>query len=435
MGCGSEPRQPAAREAGVHDVVLIVLDALRADALPFYGYEKQTAPFLDELASRSLVFEEARSTSSWTAPATASIFTSAHPDEHGVVTGIWAYRELQDSGSEIKINRMRRRLETLPEFMREQGYATFGVSSNPNITGKMGFRRGFDHFEMAIYTGSSVGRAPYLVDRVLTWRREIRAAPKSFVYVHFMDPHEPYFRNEKWMAPDEPPTEDPFEDRAAYDSEIRFVDQEIARLLRELDLPDPIIIVTADHGQEFEDHGGLGHGFSLYSELTRVPLLIHLPGEDAPRGRVEGRASLLDIFPTLRELVGAPPAESARGVSLVRNGEAQAPPDRPLFASRLLRVPGREVWSKHAIVNGGMELILTEPRGEPELYDVESDPGQRRDLAEARPADVERLRGQLEAHRAAMSHLAPSESQTYRPSDEDLEALRRLGYVEPAGTE
>ena len=130
------------------NIVLVVIDTLRADRLPFYGCEKDTAPFLNELVADSVLFESAWSTSSWTAPATASIFTGTYPNQHGVVTNLRIAGLLEDRGEPIELNRIPESFETIPLFLRSQGYRTFGVSSNPNIDSRRGFDRGFDRFAM-----------------------------------------------------------------------------------------------------------------------------------------------------------------------------------------------------------------------------------------------------------------------------------------------
>jgi arylsulfatase A-like enzyme len=429
--CGPGEAPAPRASGGDPDIVLVVVDTLRPDQLPCYGAPTRAAPFLAELAERSLVFEEVWSTSTWTAPATASLFTSTDPERHGVVTGMWAYHELLRRGAELRINRIRRSLETLPQFLATRGYTTFGVSANPNVSAKMGFRRGFEHFQLFVYNGIDNGRAEMVVDQALAWAPELRAARPFFLYLHFMDPHEPYVRNERWIDPDAPPARHPVGDRAAYASEIRYLDEQLRRLADALDLlRDAVVIVVADHGQEFEEHGGLGHGFQLHAELSRVPLIVHLPGEGAPRGRVAGRASVLDVLPTLRALLGAPPSPQDAGLALLRDGQPVAIPARDLFLARVVRGPGGdEVARKRAVGRGEWKLILSEPQGRAALYDLAADPGEQRDLAWARPQLVHELRGAIERHSAAQRGEAP-EAVPFQPSASELEALRRLGYAD-----
>jgi arylsulfatase A-like enzyme len=425
LGCQPEPAAPAEGR----NVVLIVIDTLRPDRLPIYGCERQTAPFLDGLASRSLVFLHARSASSWTAPAMASIFTSTYPNQHGVVAGMIVLATRAMQGQKLRINRLPETLETIPIFMERAGYATFGVSANPNVGRGMGFTRGFERFSSIPYTGSA-GTAGEVVDALLEWKQEILRAERFFLYLHLMDPHEPYRRHEEWIAPGALVPHKPMEDLAAYDSEIRYLDNQLRRLFEELDLGrETLVLVTSDHGQEFREHGGLGHGFKLYPELTRVPLILHLPGENAPTGRIGGNVSTLDILPTLRRLLGAPPSSQDVGVALLDPGKPISTPERELFAMRTSHYHKR-ILRKRSVLRGSLELIVSEPRGRAELYDLASDPGAHTNLAEAHPAKVRALRAALDAQESAAQSAAHATVGSYEPTQRELEALRTLGYVE-----
>jgi arylsulfatase A-like enzyme len=425
LGCQPEPTAPAEGR----NVVLIVVDTLRPDRLPIYGCERQTAPFLDELASRSLVFLDARSVSSWTAPATASIFTSTYPNQHGIVTGMITFATRAMLGEKLRINRLPEALETIPIFMERAGYATFGVSANPNVGRGMGFTRGFERFSSIPYTGSA-GTAGEVVDALLEWKQDILRAEPFFLYLHLMDPHEPYRRHEAWIAPGTLVPHEPMEDLAAYDSEIRYLDEQLRRLFEELGLGrETLVLVTSDHGQEFREHGGVGHGFKLYPELTRVPLILHLPGDNAPTGRIGGNVSILDILPTLRRLLGAPPSTQDVGVALLDPGKPVSPPERELFAMRTLQRPNA-IRRKRSVLRGNLELIFSEPRGRVELYDLASDPGAHTNLAEAHPAKVRTLRATLDAQESAAKATGHASVGSYEPTQRELDALRTLGYVE-----
>lgn len=405
------------------NVVLIVIDTLRVDGLPLYGGDEAHAPFLASLAPEALVFEQAWSASSWTAPATASIFTSTYPNEHGVVMGLRVYRHHKGDAPAIQLNRIPQQMETIPAFMRSQGYRTFGVSGNPNIGDPMGFTRGFDRFEMVDYRDDRDGRR--LVSQLLEWRAEIEASEPFFLYLHFMDPHAPYHRHAEWVpesAP--PPPAKRLADRVAYDSEVRLVDEEIRRLYRDLRLDDALLIVTSDHGQEFGEHGDFGHGFQLYSELTQIPLLVRHP--EGPSGRVAAGVSNLDVLPTLRALLGAPPGSQDRGLPLLG-------PDAPGDAARSffsMRSRARSQREKRAVVRGNRKLIVSEPEGQAELYDLGSDPREQNNLAAHHPAEVEELRALLEEQARWGSPSRYESADPVRASSELIERLERLGYIE-----
>ena len=169
------------------NIVLVVIDTLRADHLPFYGYPKETTPFLSELAAQGVVFENAYAASSWTSPATASIFTSLYPFQHGVTMGLLAQMQLIKKDPRIKVNRIPKELTTLPEALRINGYRTFGVSDNFNISENQGFGQGFDRFLSFSHRGGQ-----FINEQILQLKKEILAGGKYFLYVHYNDPHRPY---------------------------------------------------------------------------------------------------------------------------------------------------------------------------------------------------------------------------------------------------
>lgn len=190
-GCSGKPSaQPAPRP----DVLMIVVDTLRADRLAFYGCALENAPFLSELAARGLVYEQAQAPGPWTVPSTASLMTSTYPFQHGVVDGFdWKASDEQNAGETV--NRIPGGVETLPEMMRRFGYRTYGVSANVLVGLEMGFDRGFDRFaalddEIAETVNSTL----------FEWKDELLASEQpSFVYLHYFDPHDPYYAREPWF--------------------------------------------------------------------------------------------------------------------------------------------------------------------------------------------------------------------------------------------
>jgi len=416
MGCTPTPTWDG-------NIVLIVIDTLRADALPFHGAPGENAPFLDSLADDALVFENAWTTSSWTAPAAASIFTSVYPNEHGVQTGLRAFRNQRGKSPDIEINRIPESFDTIPTFLRGHGYRTFGASANLNVDEAMGFARGFDRFVMTDYSRQTDGRE--LVSALLAWQDEIIEATPFFLYIHLMDPHVPHHRRKDLLPANAaaPPIRG-IEDRGAYDSEVRFVDDLIRRIFESLPLDRALVIVTSDHGQEFGDHGGFGHGFQLYSELTHVPLLLRHPGGEA--GRVAPDVSTIDILPTLRSLVDAPRSPQDRGTSLLP-GDATAE-GRAVFSMRTRVRDARQ--KKRAVVRDGLKLIVTEPERSRELYDLRTDPGETQNLAATHPVDVRRLEALLEAQNAWGDPSVHQHAETLEASPELVEQLEGLGYVD-----
>ena len=403
-------------------VVFIVIDTLRADRLGLYGGPSETAPFLSELAKHSLVFDAAWAPSSWTGPSMASIFTSMYPNQHGVVLGLRGVRKAGEL-KKIDVRRLPDALETIPIFMKSQGYTTFGVSSNINVGPIIGFDRGFDHFELVLYRQST--GAPSLVERLRSWKSDIEAQPRSFIYLHFMDPHPPYLSHDASQPVDPGRGRD---NLPVYDGEIRYADDAIRFLFDEFDwMQGATVIITSDHGQEFRDHGGTGHGFQLYSELTRVPLLIHQPGQEVPR-RVAQNVTTLDILPTLRQLVGAPPSEQDTGRSLL-DAQPGGPDQREIFSMRTDAQP-EQTERKRALILGEYKLILSEPQDRVELYHLQTDPRELVDLAATQPERVREMRTRLDAQAAASNPPSQAAPRRYEPSREEADQLEALGYVE-----
>ena len=418
------------------NVVVILLDTLRPDYLGFHGHEQENAPFLAELAEHAVVFERAFSTSSWTAPSTSSLFTSLHPHQHGVVEGFVMHqkRTQQKPGSRtLALNRLPADVETLPEVFRSLGYATFGLAANINIGDEIGFDRGFDRFER-----DSEAHAEFFVDRVLQWRDEIRGPRPFFLYLHLNDVHEPYRKRAPYYEAQADPAADR---RARYLSELAYADAHLRKIYEALDLDtNSVVVALSDHGEAFGEHGALGHPATLYVELNRVLMLIHAPSLGVEPARVPWNVSLIDVMPTLIELVGGANAadgersERWQGVSLaplLRSSErtgalARTLDDRTVFAHRAHPHAQESIW---AATQRDWKLIQT-PGKPPRLYDHRADPGEVRDLysreTEAIAAPLEHA---IETFKR--QSVAPEPERVEVPVDRELETqLRSLGYVD-----
>jgi arylsulfatase A-like enzyme len=370
----------------------------------------------------------------------ASMFTGLYPNQHGVDIGIWLFQQLHTSRPQLRLKQIPDSLETLPEVMRARGYATFGIADNPNLSQAEGFSRGFDHFASADYRGGAELNA-LLAD----WAPSIRAADPAFVYLHYMDAHWPYHgHTEHWRAPGDP--SDRAQEIARYDAELRYLDARLREAFDRLALADDaIVIVVSDHGEELYERGTAmehrQHGFQLYDELARVLLMIRDPGRAPEGGRNGTPASLVDVLPTLRELVEAPADPQAAGRSLVAAylPGAGVGPARSLFAMR------REVAGSdrrmHAVIRDGWKYIRTESgaaavtggSGEvrEELYDLRGDAAERRDQAASQPA----RRAAMHQYWLQFENSAPrweSEAARFDVSPAQAERLRALGYADEA---
>lgn len=401
------------------NIVLIVIDTLRSDHLPFYGYHKNTAPFLWDIAKKSVVFENAFSASSWTSPATASIFTSLYPYQHGVLMGLLAIRNAQKIDPDITINRIPEEIDTIAEVLKKEGYKTYGVSDNLNIGKRQGFTQGFDKFRTFMYR-----QAPNLNEIVKKWKKKLTAGGKYFLYLHYMEPHAPYHPRGPWYAP--------FEDRrkdriSAYDSEINFVDRHIEELFELLKWEqNTLLIVTSDHGEGLWDHGLMAHGKTLYREEIQVPLMIYLPAKKIAE-KVGTNVSTIDILPTVRDLLGLPPDENNEGTSLVPMFENKKNENnRNLFS--YLWVKKDNVMEWRATIYKKWHFLVKLPDFK-QLFSLLSDrKEQDNKVGKARAAALE-LEKRFDIF-MNKSKKYKQKSATYKLDKGEQEKLKTLGYVQ-----
>ncbi len=319
-------------------VIVYLVDTLRADHTTPYGYPRETTPELAAFAKDAVVFETAIAQASWTKPSVASILTSELPGIHRAIQ----LRDPLDSGQ-----------LTLAEMLQAKGYATGAAISNWVIYSEgNNFEQGFDVFvglHGADDRPSKLVEAAAVVDAGLAWLDARKGVP-VFLYAHTMDPHVPYAApppfNHKF---DPPPVEghpgaDPRTDYkeamdrdrliAQYDGDIAYGDQEFGRFVRELKrrgLYDRALVVfMADHGEEFQDHGGWLHGRSVFDELVRIPLIVKFPGQRGAGRRVQQQVQAVDVLPTIleNEALPVPPSPIIAGLPLqgVLNGQT---PERP----------------------------------------------------------------------------------------------------------
>lgn len=418
LACASCAPEPAPAP----NIVLIVIDTLRPDHLPFYGYEKDTAPFLSQLAESGMVFERVRSTSSWTAPGTASLVTSLHPVQHGVHKGLMAVRMLQSVDPQITVNRIPDAAVTVAEVLKEAGYSTWGLSDNLNIGFEEGFNQGFDQFRTSNDAGAATLNA-----RLRAWAPEIEEAGPYFLYLHYMDPHRPYQKHAPWYTPAGGELLDSI---AAYDSEIGYVDSKIKELFELLRWDvNTLVVVTSDHGEEFQEHGGWDHGRTLYEEVLAVPLFVYSSADDFSAGRVAEPASLLDVLPTLRDYAGLPANPIEQGVSLLPaiRGDGPLPAGRSFYAD-LRSPPWFGDLTVKSVVRGSDKYVLTLPDAE-ELYDLAADPGEQAMILSENLSLAAELRAELEQFERDCVKFT-QESVGVTLDEEDVEKLESLGYVQ-----
>ena len=435
------------------NLILIIVDTLRADHLSCYGSRSPT-PHLCALATdggtRYLAFSHA----SWTKPSIATILTSLLPSSHGAIS---------------KTARLSPQAHLLSEALQAQGYATGGIVSNINLAPSFGFERGWDEYQylapdylVGAEESSSKLVLYQLVRKVFfklrpghrvtdyyqdstavnahafDWLERHRAA-RFFLFLHYMDPHDPYFRHPyDGYAIARVENESPDPARAAemeqlYTGEVRHVDESVGKLVERLHAlglyDDTAIVLTADHGEEFQEHGGWWHGTTLYDEQIHVPLLIKWPkGAAAAPPVVEDHlVRLLDVAPTLlgRAGVAIPPA--MQGVDLALPNPD--PAARRHFAEEDLE--GNVLRALRTFDWKWIEANPGNPRGLPasELFHLAQDPAERRNLVQAEPAKAAELRGLADAQQqlARARHVEGGSERSLSQAEE--ERLRALGYI------
>jgi arylsulfatase A-like enzyme len=423
------------------------VDTLRADHCSAYGYGRPTTPRMEALARSGVQFDVAYSPMATTAPSHATLFTGLLPRWHGMIK----------NGLVLAPGH-----PTLAGVLAQAGYRTAAVVSSFVLDRRFGLDRGFasydDHFsgERASmsrqkWQGVTVDkpfdrRADETRARALEWLRangylrRARAAgqPPFFLWVHFFDPHYPYDPPAAHAAQFPPRGTGALDrDIALYDAEIHFTDAQIGALADDLAAAGArertLIVVTADHGEGLMQHGHMQHGLNLYEEAVRIPLIVHWPARLAPR-RVAAPAQLLDLAPTLAELAGAAwsgPAGQGRSLAAAMAGREDLDPRRDVFLQRRhyegragLRHGAR--GEKYALRTGRWKYIECREEGTAELYDLEADPAETRNLMPGPPSAAAgvpvRLAGWLRA--------APALSPPPAVAAEDARRLRALGYVQ-----
>ena len=430
------------------NVVLISIDTLRANHLGCYGYKRKTSPRIDSLASRGVLFENVVSQSSWTLPSHMSIFTGLYPSTHGV--------ETQNA-------RLPRGIETLPMALRKAGYATAGIVSSPYVGRRYGFERGFDSFEML--PNPIPHNAKRMTGEALGELKKLAASDKPFfLFLHYLGGHTPYdppppfdtmfdpdYTGDidgkggtiaRYFSPEKRPSERDLRHIVAlYDGAVANVDRYIGRIydaLKTMKLADDtIFVVTSDHGEEFEDHGGMDHGRSLYDEVIRVPLVMACPGLLAEGKVVRRQVMLIDLAPTICDLLDVPKPPGMEGVSFASLARAKGIGwlfyRHPAFAYSELRKDQIRPASMEAIVSDkGEKLIVTsEPVKKAEYYDVAVDPRERRNLYVSESVKARSLKRRLERWLRRKKRGGATGAAAL--SERDRKILESLGYIEGGG--
>lgn len=450
-----EEPAPRAEVRRPRNVLLYLVDTLRADHLSPYNRETRVrTPGLATFVRDAVTMRRAHSQENWTKPSVATLLSSLMPWEHTAV---------QDS-SVVPSS-----VQLLPELLREQGFFTGSFIANGYVSDRFGFDQGWHTYRNYIREGRR-SQAEFVAADALTWLDEREDTRPFFLYVHTIDPHVPYRRREDTFAlygdtsyrgpaavannadllgriklgrvsldtPDRQHLE------ALYDGEITYHDVHFQAIMDGLErrhlADDTLVIITSDHGEEFWDHGSVGHGHSVYEELLHVPMFVRHPGLPASRTSVRelgDDVGLVDVLPTIFEALGLPIPEGVSGRSFMPAllGEASSAP--PATVSGFM-----ENW--RTVTLHDLKLIHR-ANGTYRLFDLAADPHEQHDIAAERPLAVRHLRALLglrladadpvasprarrertRARRASTSH----QSERTVIDDETAAQLRALGYL------
>ena len=411
--CAGEAPHPA--PATARNLVIVTIDTLRADRLGCYGNRDVATPRMDRIAASGALFEQMTVHVPLTRPSHTSIFTGLLPAEHGI----------RDNVSPS----LAADVPTLAPMLKVAGFRTGAFVSSIVLSRQSGLHRGFDEYsdrfddageDDARFLNTIQRPGNVALKEALAWI-ESAGDRRFFAWIHLYDPHDPY----------EPP--EPYASQYAgrpYDGEVAWTDELVGRLddaLQRLGLEgQTLLVVTSDHGEGLGEHGETVHGFFVYESTLHVPLLVRGPGVAAGR-RIKGVARSVDLLPSVLEMLGVPPSAgwkgSGRSLAPVLRATAAMAESDPVYAESLLPLL-HYGWSDLRALRDGRWKYIQAPR--PELYDLDADPGETRDLAALMPARANALREGLAAH-LARERVVKTDA-AGMPADL-LEKLGALGYL------
>jgi arylsulfatase A-like enzyme len=416
----SGPRQKAPGAPRAKNVILVLIDTFRSDKYRVLNPNTEVkTDYLSSLTKEAMIFERAFAPENWTKPSTASLLTGLYPETHGTKG------DADVLPSEVTM---------IPEHLKTLGFTTTAFIANGYVSDKFGFKQGWDYWTNYVREGKP-NRAQFVMADATAWLDKRTDDKPFFMYVHTIDPHVPYIPPQKYLKLYDPESYDgPVEaaatakiaegfkkgsvslnarDRvrfeALYNGEITYHDDQFVALedkLKQLNLlNDTAMIITSDHGEEFFDHGSVGHGHSLYEELLHVPFIVRLPGTETTEtpARDTEEVSLVDVFPTICDLLGAECPKEIEGKSLVSRLTAKGRDDFP--SARVSDF----LFSQKAIRMGRYKLIYRGVRTT--LFDLKNDPGEKQDLSSEYPIALVTLRDALSVHLAHFADIPGSSAQ------------------------
>lgn len=405
------------------NIIFMCIDALRADHLGYSGYDRNTSPFLDQLAQKNIVFQKNISQSSWTKTSVATFMTSKFQTLYEVV----------DDEDKLPFH-----VITLAEVLNNNGYTTVGIVSNPLLKTKFGFHQGFDY-----YNENSIKTRRVDVKKVCKYISKVKNNA-FFLYIHFMDVHSPYeppsrfkkaftknlkghFFYQNGLTPDIS-EEDLEYTKGLYNGEIRFVDEKIEQIFDYLEdqklLKNTVVIINSDHGDEFLEHGGMGHWTTLYNELLHVPLILVPNGQvTATHSAIDSYVRNIDIFPTLLDIANIPIKNKIDGRSLLPAIKGEEKIDSTNII--LSRVKSKTKDILLSIFEKNNKYIFNSTKGTAQLFNLENDFGEKNDLSILQPQTASDMLRKIMVY----IDMALANREKTKIDKKTLEQLKSLGYI------
>lgn len=478
-GGGTSTEAAPAAPQPLPDIVFILIDTLRADALGSWGNPREISPALDTIADEGVVFERCMSVAPWTLPSIATLFTGYYPAVHKTTNYTQAAR--MNRGLRAKMSMLGdETFTTMAEILQAAGYTTAGFVANKLVLAEYGFAQGFDHFDAGFAGNSPPGNL--LNEAAFEWLATYDASKPLFLYLHYMDVHGPYLSGPEFTNPlveavealpekhrmsprqlaqmsgfirkpnrhiDDQQRYQRLENcyeywRARYEAGVAQADFHIDRMIARLEQlgiwKDAFVIVTSDHGEALGEHDLWDHGFSLHQTDIHVPLILRRPGVLPVGRRVTTMVSLIDVLPTLLAPLGLPGPDNVQGRSLLTL--LDTPPSEPpvaYFDSVKTMRPAHE-----AVIRGEWKLIRIErpdavspqPAYRYQLYHLPTDPTELHSRADEQPQRVAALNALIDQHKKRNAMLKPGHVAELAPVDDAaVRRLEALGYVAGAAEE
>lgn len=392
------------------NLLVITLDTTRADALGLYGNKDDVTPEIDRLGRTGIVFKECYTPAPLTLPAHCSLFTGRYPIAH----------QVRNNGTYVLPDSER----TMARVLKERGYETAAVVASFTLAAKFGLAQGFDTYDEDFESGRSILNftaeipADKVYEKFTRWL-EHRTAQKFFCWLHFYDAHSPYVPHGPAVGAS------PW---SLYEGEVRFVDSYVGRIVQTLKdaglYENTLIVIVGDHGEAFGEHKERGHGIFCYEESLRVPLVLHSPRVFKEPRTVAERVGLVDIMPSLLELLGIPCPDAVQGRSFWALADGREKERRELYFESLF---GQEEfnWAPLTGLIEGAHKYISLP--EPELYDLEADPREAQNLFAGRQETARAIDKKLEAFVRRSAATKGASRRELSPGD--VERLKSLGYI------